>query len=83
MIFNCPGQDKRNLKVEMINCQNCGYEIEFFSDEITRICPQCKAVAYRERMPSCIDWCKSAKECMGEKIYNKYSRDRKISVKKG
>ncbi len=67
----CPGQDRRNLKIGIIRCRGCGYRIEIFSDEIKVKCPRCKALAYRERLPSCVDWCKMAKECIGE---GKYSR---------
>jgi len=66
MINKCPGQDDRNLKVGTLKCPDCGYKIEIFSDEIKVKCPKCKNLACRERLPSCIDWCKSARECIGE-----------------
>ena len=65
----CPGQNGRNLKVETIACSNCGYKVEIFSDETKVTCPKCKNLACRERLPSCIDWCKFAKECIGEEKY--------------
>lgn len=69
MINKCPGQDRRNVKVETCLCQFCGYEVEIFSDEIQRICPACKKQVCKERLPSCIDWCKYAKDCIGEEKY--------------
>ncbi len=69
MINKCPGQDKRNLKVETMKCPECGYELEIFSDEVDVKCPGCKGLACRERLPSCVDWCKHARECVGEKAY--------------
>jgi len=73
MSFNkCPGQDKRNLKAQVLKCSRCGYEIEIFSDEVKVSCPKCKSLVCRERLPSCVDWCKYAKECVGEKAYKKY-----------
>jgi len=66
MINKCPGQDDKNLKPEILHCPGCGYEIEIFSDEIRVRCPRCKILACRDRLPSCINWCKSARECTGD-----------------
>jgi len=66
----CPGTELRNLKVEIIKCSNCGYEIEIFSDEVKVICPKCKTEVFRENIPSCVSWCVYAKECIGEEKYN-------------
>jgi hypothetical protein len=66
MVYKCPGQDKRNIKAEIIKCLNCDYNIEFFSDEIKLKCPKCKNLVCRIRLPSCLEWCKSAKLCVGE-----------------
>ncbi len=65
MIDKCPGQDKRNIKSEIIKCFGCGYEIEIFSDEIKVKCPECSVLVCRDRMPSCVDWCKAAYRCIG------------------
>lgn len=66
MVFKCPGQDNRNIKACDSKCLFCGYAIEFFSDEMKVRCPECKNLMSRDKLPSCIDWCKSAKECIGE-----------------
>jgi len=66
MTSKCPGQDFRNLRVSLHICPNCGYEVEIFSDEIKAQCLQCGEMVYREKIPSCIDWCASARECLGE-----------------
>jgi len=66
MIFKCPGQDDRNLKSEIIECTECGYKAEIFSDEVKVRCQKCKNLICRVRLPSCVDWCKSARECIGE-----------------
>ena len=65
IIERCPGQDRRKVKVEALACTKCGYIAEIFSDEIKIRCPQCKELIRRWRLPSCIDWCRSAKECKG------------------
>ncbi|MFA5099819.1 MAG: phosphohydrolase [Candidatus Omnitrophota bacterium] len=62
----CPGQDRRNIKVENVTCVNCGYQVEMFSDEMNVRCPKCKEQVCRQRLPSCVDWCAHARECVGE-----------------
>ena len=32
MFGKCPGQDTRNLRVEMFKCPGCGGGVEIFSD---------------------------------------------------
>ena len=66
MEFKCPGQDARNIKSEELQCPECGYKVEIFSDEVKVACPQCKGLVCRQRLPSCVDWCKFARECVGE-----------------
>lgn len=68
----CPGQDKRNIEARNIICQHCGYSIEIFSDEFKISCPGCKKTVYQQVMPSCIEWCKSAAECVGEVYLRKH-----------
>ena len=64
--IQCPGSSTRNLEVDLISCQDCGHEVEMFSDETKRRCPRCKKMVFRDCMPSCVDWCPSARECVGE-----------------
>lgn len=71
MIAKCPGQDDRNLKVEMLICPDCGYKVEIFSDEVKVVCHKCKNLVCRQRLPSCVDWCKFAKDCIGEEKWLK------------
>lgn len=77
MNFKCPGQDDRNIKAEVINCPDCGYKVEIFSDEVKIKCPKCKSLVCRERLPSCVDWCKFARECIGEDKW-KELKERKV-----
>ncbi|MCJ7426547.1 MAG: hypothetical protein MUO17_05410 [Dehalococcoidales bacterium] len=66
MYSKCPGQDMRKLRVSVHKCPNCGAEVEIFSDEMRVKCPKCKQYVYKEKVPSCIEWCASARECLGE-----------------
>ncbi|MDD4859367.1 MAG: hypothetical protein PHR56_04100 [Dehalococcoidales bacterium] len=65
-MFKCPGQDMRNLRVEVFKCTNCGADVEIFSDESRARCQKCGTRIFREKMPSCIEWCASARQCLGE-----------------
>lgn len=66
MAFRCPGRDSQKLRVELHKCPGCGAEVEIFSDEGRIKCHKCGGFVYREKAPSCIDWCASARECLGE-----------------
>ena len=66
MNTKCPGQDFRNLRVEVYKCPNCGAEVEIFSDETRVKCQKCGKRVYKERLPSCIEWCSAARQCLGE-----------------
>ena len=67
MTSKCPGQDFGNLMISLHKCPNCGAEVEIFSDEIKGKCQKCGENVYREKIHSCIDWCASARQCLGEK----------------
>ena len=66
VMFNrCPGVE-RSIRIELYKCPKCGAEVEIFSNEVKVKCYQCGEMVYSERLPSCIDWCASARECLGE-----------------
>ena len=75
MNSHCPGQDSRNLRVALYKCQNCGAEVEIFSDELKIRCRKCGQYVYREKTPSCIDWCASARQCLGEERWKQIRGD--------
>ncbi len=62
----CPGQDMRNLKVDLVKCPKCGAESELFSDEMSIKCRKCGTRIERKQVPSCVQWCASARQCLGE-----------------
>ncbi|MEE8193994.1 MAG: hypothetical protein V3T73_00650 [Dehalococcoidales bacterium] len=66
MYSKCPGQDSRKLRVALYKCPNCSAEVEIFSDELRVRCRKCGEYVYRKKMPSCIDWCSQARQCLGE-----------------
>ncbi len=69
MFNQCPGQDSRKASAETIICPGCGYAAEIFSDEIKVVCPRCKNLICKERLPTCLDWCQAARECIGEEKF--------------
>ncbi len=74
--MQCPGQDMRNLRVELYKCPNCGAEVEIFSDELKGKCSKCGHILYKEQMPSCIDWCASARQCLGDERWRELRGDK-------
>lgn len=69
----CPGSViLRQPKPELFRCQSCGSEVEIWSDEATRPCPSCGKDVFRAGTQSCLDWCRLAKECVGEDRYKRY-----------
>lgn len=76
MISQCPGQDRRHIKAETIICPDCGYSVEMFSDEIKVKCSHCHGLVCKIRLPSCVEWCKSAKECIGEERWRQLFKNK-------
>jgi len=74
----CPGSKKfKQPHPETIKCPVCGYEAEIWTDEIKVNCPKCKDIIVRQADgASCLDWCKYAKECVGDKIYTKFMQNK-------
>jgi ribosomal protein S27E len=67
------GVDLANLRTPTLSvkkCPQCGEEVELFSNDISVKCSTCGFVVYNE-IESCIQWCKHAKECVGDEMYRK------------
>ena len=80
MIQECPGSQRfKKPYPETFKCSRCGADVEIWSDEFSAPCPQCGIKVDRGAGGDqcCLDWCKSAKECVGEKIYKDYLKNRK------
>jgi len=68
MIFEgCQGKPRTPTIHEKI-CPNCGSVIEMFSIDTEMECETCGFVAYNDNL-SCVQWCKYAKQCVGEEMY--------------
>lgn len=80
---HCPGSmGFVQPKPEMFRCPSCGREVEIWSDEATGNCPVCSKTVFRPGMQSCLDWCKHAKECVGEEKLTQYTRMKGLLKKK-
>jgi len=77
MVAKCPGsQFFSQPHPESIKCVFCGAEIEIWSDEVKAKCPKCKKTVMRDQGASCLDWCKYAKQCLGDKLYKEYIKNK-------
>jgi DNA-directed RNA polymerase subunit RPC12/RpoP len=76
MIINCPGSQKfRQPEPKDIICPYCKTEAEIWTDEGEIVCPNCKNKIARSARQSCLDWCRYARECVGDEIYNRYIKN--------
>lgn len=65
---SCQGKP-RTPTIEEKCCPQCGHTIEMFSIDTEVACEHCGFVAYNDSL-SCVQWCKYAKQCVGEEMYN-------------
>ena len=76
---SCPGSmGFVQPKPDIFRCPGCGREVEIWSDEAIGNCPVCSKTVFRPGMQSCLDWCKHAKECVGEKKLSQYTSMKKL-----
>lgn len=67
--MKCPGQDTQYWNQDSIfetKCPECGHPMEFFKDDATRRCPNCKKKIVNPKMDfGCAAYCKFAEQCLG------------------
>ena len=69
----CPGSISfRQPKPETVKCPACCTEVEIWTDEAAATCPKCANTVTRNSGQSCLDWCKHARECLGDDKFRKY-----------
>ena len=67
----CPGAANiRTPTLTIKKCPRCGEEIEVFSNDVSVKCSRCGFTVYNDIL-SCVQWCKYARECVGEETYRK------------
>ncbi|MCX7661717.1 MAG: hypothetical protein N2Z79_03435 [Candidatus Omnitrophica bacterium] len=67
-LYYCPGSKRfRQPQPRDLECPQCGEPVELWSDEKETACPKCKNLIFSSKVDtSCLDWCKYAKDCIGE-----------------
>jgi predicted RNA-binding Zn-ribbon protein involved in translation (DUF1610 family) len=69
MLDHCPGAaNLRTPTLTIKKCPQCGGEVEVFSTDTSVPCSNCGFVVYNDAL-SCVQWCRYAKECVGEEMY--------------
>jgi hypothetical protein len=68
-MMRCPGQDLRFGKLDDIfdvTCPHCGTAVEFWKDEPSLKCPNCRKVVVNPKLDlGCAQWCQHAEQCLG------------------
>ena len=83
MFDKCPGASNiRTPTIELKACPRCGAEIEMFSSDMQIACPKCGFTVYND-LQSCIQWCKYAKECVGEEVYERLMKQASKEEQRG
>ena len=67
--MKCPGQDTQYWSEDAIfetTCPECDHPMEFFKDDATRRCGNCKKKIVNPKMDfGCASYCKFAEQCLG------------------
>jgi len=68
----CPGAGniKGTPTLEIKVCPKCQNEVELFSTDVQVECKNCGFTVYNN-IQSCVQWCESARECVGEEMYER------------
>jgi hypothetical protein len=71
MTYRCPDADNiRTPSLATKVCPVCGGDIDLFSTEMQGVCDKCGFTAFNDTK-SCVKWCKYARECVGDALYDK------------
>jgi len=87
MVYNkCPGQNLSTKKIEDVvserPCPFCKYLVEFFFDDVSRICPNCGRSVEKDEDTlrkdfGCANWCDSDENCLSPSSYAKIKKRKK------
>ena len=76
MFDHCPGAANiRTPTLAIKKCPQCGEEIEVFSTDVSVKCARCGFTVYNDAL-SCVQWCKYARECVGEETYRRLTANK-------
>lgn len=77
----CQSKSKEISIAEKI-CPQCGNPVEVFSTDTEVVCDKCGFVIYND-MLSCVQWCKYARKCVGDQMYEQMMEIAKHNKGKG
>ena len=72
IMSGCQGKPRTPTILDKV-CPQCGHEIEMFSTDTEVVCENCGFVAYNDTL-SCVQWCKYARQCVGDEMYEHMMR---------
>lgn len=70
MIYEGCQSTAKEISLEVKICPNCGNEVEIFSVDTSMDCDKCGFTIYND-MLSCVQWCKYARKCVGDEMYER------------
>ncbi len=74
MVMGCPGTfNVKTPTLKIKKCPECGSDVELFSIDTVIQCDKCGFSVYND-LQNCIQWCKYAKDCVGEELYRKMKK---------
>lgn len=83
--LKCPGMNPANFQPQDIkthNCIHCGMEMEFWKDDIKIRCPACNQFNFNPGLGNtCLTWCKSAADCLGNNNIHEWMQQNKAKQK--
>ena len=78
----CPGARLfRQPNPDLFECPHCGSEVEIWTDEFKRSCPQFGRSVFRDADLGCIEWCAYAAQCVGEETFAAFVTRKQKSIK--
>jgi len=80
MLTGCPGTfNMKTPTLKIKKCPECGSDVELFSIDVQVACETCGFLVFND-IQSCIQWCKYARDCVGEELYMKLKKRRVLFV---
>lgn len=80
ILEGCQSKSKE-ISIEERICPQCGHEIEIFSVDTEAACEHCGFVIYNDQL-SCVQWCKYARQCVGDRMYENMMEIAKRNIEK-
>ena len=70
---NSPKKSHGTPTLSIVECPDCGAEVEMFSTDPMATCETCGRTVFNESN-TCIRYCPRAEECWGTELYEEFKR---------